>query len=315
MSSIYIEDTEYELPDVVVTNADLESEFPEWDMARMTKRTGVRSRHIAAIGETALDLGYRAAMQMDRRCVDALIVCTETPDYPVPPNSCVLHGMLGLPSNVMAFDINMGCSGFVYGVGVARGLIVSGAAERVLLIAGDTYSRLIHPADRAVRGVFGDGVAAAIIGDRAVGFEVIDMSFATSGRQHEDFIVRQRGARGYPATKGCIEMDGAGILSFFSDAIPRAVRSLLSRNLLDIDDIELFVFHQASRVILDGLAHALRIPEKRFVFAMEDTGNTVSASIPIALRRTGHSVSAGGYVVLCGFGAGLSWATALVKKC
>jgi 3-oxoacyl-[acyl-carrier-protein] synthase-3 len=334
MTGAFIEAIAYVLPDMVVTNADLVRDNPTWDMDRLLQRTGVKERHIAAPNETALDLGYRACLALrDNREMgepDVLIFCTETPDYPLPPNACVLHEKLRLPINVMAFDITLACSGFVYALGIARSLILSGSARRVLLVTGDTYSRLIHPSDRASRCLFGDGAAATIIGAGPAGFEVLDISYATSGRQHDRFIVRAGGAR-YPhspetiiptvdrsgnvRTAEHIEMDGFGILSFFNNAVPQAVLDILDRNSLSMNDVGCFVFHQASRVAVDGIARTLKIPPDRLIFDMETTGNLVSASIPVALRRAGDAnlIAPGSYVILCGFGVGLSWATALVK--
>jgi 3-oxoacyl-[acyl-carrier-protein] synthase-3 len=334
MTGVYIEAIEYVLPAMVVTNADLARDNPTWDMGRLVERTGVEERHIAAPDETALDLGYRACLALQNNQamgeIDALIFCTETPDYPLPPNACVLHEKLRLPTKVMAFDITLACSGFVYALGIARSLVLSRTARRVLIVTGDTYSRLIHPADRASRCLFGDGAAATVVGAGPAGLEVLDISFATSGRQHDRFIVRAGGARhphspetmtpvvdrsGNVRTAEHIEMDGFGILSFFNNAIPQAILDLLSRNGLSTNDVGCFVFHQASRVALDGIARTLKIPAECLVSDMKTIGNLVSASIPVALRRAQDAgrIIPGRYVVLCGFGVGLSWATALVK--
>ena len=330
----FIEAIEYSLPEWVVTNDDLARDYPGWDMDRLVERTGVEARHIAAPNETALDLGYRACLTLQANGamaeIDALIFCTETPDYPLPPNSCVLHEKLQLATNVIAFDITLACSGFVYAIGIARSLLLSRAARRVLVVTGDTYSRLIHPGDRASRCLFGDGAAATVIGAGPCGLELLDISYATSGRQHDRFIVRAGGARqphspetmtpvmdrsGNIRTAEHIDMDGMGVLAFFNNAIPQAVLDILGRNGMSTSDVDCFVFHQASRVALDGIARTLKIPAERLVLDMKTIGNLVSASIPVALRRAKEAgrISPGSYVVLCGFGVGLSWATALVK--
>jgi len=343
-NTVTIEAVAYCLPKYVLTNDDLERENPTWDMARLFDRTGVQERHIAEEGETALDLAYRACLALDaqdnlqREHIDALIFCTETPDHPIPPNSCILHDRLGLSTRVMAFDITLACSGFVYALGIARGLIASGMAARVLIVTADTYSRLIHPADRASRCLFGDGAAATIVtasapserGKRNYRLNVVDMTFGTSGAQHDRFIVRAGGTRlprssetareftdksGNIRTTEHIEMDGLGVLSFFNSTIPKAVRDLLDRNNLSSGDVGSFVFHQASKVAVDGIVRSLALRPDQVVFDMKNVGNLVSASVPIALRRAQEAGRIDGSrpVVLCGFGVGLSWATALVR--
>jgi len=337
MTDAYIEAIEYALPEKVVTNADLVRENPAWDMTRLVERTGVEARPIAGPGETALDLGHRACLSLQANgflrpeTIDALIFCTETPDYPLPPNSCILHERLQLPTHVMAFDITLACSGFVYSLGLARSLVLGGTARRVLIVTADTYSRLIHPADRASRCLFGDGAAATLVGPGPRGIEVLDVTYGTSGAQHQRFIVRAGGARlprspetarpmtdrsGNIRTAEHIEMDGLGVLSFFNSVIPQAVRDILERNRVSLDDVGCFVFHQASRVAVEGINRVLKIPPERLVFDMATTGNLVAASIPVSLRRAQDQgrVPPGKHVVLCGFGVGLSWATALARS-
>jgi 3-oxoacyl-[acyl-carrier-protein] synthase-3 len=333
MMRVSIEAIEFALPDQVVTNADLARENPGWDMKRLVERTGVEERRIAGPNETALDLGYRACLALAANggleSVDALIFCTETPDYPIPPNSSILHGLLNLPTNVMAFDITLACSGFVYALGMARSLILSGSAQRVLIVAGDTYSRLIHAGDRSSRCLFGDGAAATIVGT-GPGVKILDVVFGTSGAKYDRFIVRAGGSRiprsyatckatedrsGNVRTAEHIEMDGLGVLSFFNAVVPQAVKDILRRNNLSPDKIDCYIFHQASLVALQGIARGLNIPFDQMIVNLAKIGNLVSASVPIALRYAQEEgrLEPGQTAVLCGFGVGLSWATALVK--
>jgi 3-oxoacyl-[acyl-carrier-protein] synthase-3 len=336
MTAIGIESIAYALPRTELTNDQLKRENPGWDMDRLALRTGVFRRRIAAAGETALDLAFQAcsALAADGRLradeIDALIFCTETPDYPLPPNSALLHQRLGLGPQLMAFDITLACSGFVYGLGIARSLIQSGTASRVLLATADTYSRLIRPGDRALRTLFGDGGAVTVFGRGAAEGEIIDVTFGTSGAEHERFIVRAGGARqphdcvkvgevvhddGKLRAAGHIDMDGLGVLSFFNTVVPKAIDALLARNGLSKDDIDWFVLHQASQIALEGAIRAIGIGRERFVIDIADVGNLVSASIPVALARSREAgrFQPGQRIVLCGFGVGLSWATALLK--
>lgn len=328
--SAAIKQISYALPETVINNRQLRETYPDWDFDRLEERTGVFQRHIAGDGETALDLVERACAGIDLDGVDGLIFCTETPDHPIPSNACMLHGRLGLAKNVPALDINMGCSGYLYSLEAARGMIATGSATRILLATGDTYSRLINPGDRATRVLFGDGAAVSIIAAADGEAGIVDLSMGSDGKYYDRFMVPAGGARrpfgdatklettdksGNVRTPENITMDGFGVLSFFNATIPGEVCDLLGRNDLGIGDIDVFVFHQASRVALDSLARALKIPDARMVRNMGKVGNLVSASIPTSLKMAleGGQAKPGDLAVLCGFGVGLSWGTALVR--
>jgi len=323
------------LPDSVVTNADLMAEFPDWDMARMAERTGVHSRHIADPNQTSADLGLTAARRVLTEAVltadhiDAIVVCSQTHDYVMPGNSALLHGALGMRDDTMAFDLTLACSGFVYGLAVIRGLIMAGTISRALFVTGDTYSRLIAADDRSVRCLFGDGASAVIVEASDAGLGIGPQAFGTSGRHFDRFVVWSGGCRvgrppwaapssrvtgDVPEDRATIAMDGMGVLSFFGSTVPTAIRSLLGANGLVVNDIDRFVFHQASLLALQSLQRALRIPDDRMVIDMADTGNLVSASLPVVLQREidRGAICAGQRILLAGFGVGLSWGVTLV---
>ena len=269
------------LPATPLTNDELRAAYPNWDFDRLEKRAGVLTRYVAAENETALDFAFRACEQLDAQAllrpaeIDALIFCTQSPDHLMPPNACILHGKLRLQPEVLAFDITMACSGYIYGLQLADSFIRSGAAKRVLLATADTYSRFIHPGDRATRCLFGDGGAVSIISESEDGRGIRDIRCGTAGRHYEKFIIPAGGMRvpcsaetsretidqsGNIRTAEHIKMDGLGVLSFFNSTVPCAVTEMLVRNRLTISDVDLFVFHQASRVALDSIRSALNIP-------------------------------------------------------
>ena len=334
---VAIADIACHLPNQVVTNAELSESFPEWDMDRVAKRAGVLQRHIAGPAETALDMGVAASRALlDRHPglageIDGIIFCTQTPDYVMPPNSCVLQGKLGLRDEVLALVINLACSGYVYSLALAEGLIVAGTCTNVLVVTADTYSRLINPGDRAARTLFGDGAAVtwvrATTDDRT---GLLDVLCATSGNGFEKFFVPAGGARtprsadtarekvdgsGNVRTDEDVHMDGLGVLSFVRAKVPTQVRTLLEREGITVADLDLVVFHQASKLALDVLTKALKLPEDKVFRNLSSIGNTVSASIPISLEqaRAEGAIAPGSLVLLCGFGVGLSWASALVR--
>lgn len=328
--------TAYVLPDQALTNEMLAAENPGWDMARVMTRTGVATRYVTRADETAFDLGCRACDLLfaehpeARERIDAILFCTQSEDYVMPPNSSLLHGYLSLPEDVFAIDFNLACSGFVYGLAIAQSLLAGNTATNVLLVTADTYSKHINPGDRAARTLFGDGAAATWLAASESDRGLVDVMCSTSGKQYGMFIVPAGGSRtprttetGIAHADGSgnlrslenIAMDGAGILSFVNARVPRQVASILARAQMTMEDIDLVIFHQASRIALDSLNLRLRIPTAKLFSNLREVGNTVSASIPIALRDATDQgrIRPGDRILLCGFGVGMSWATAILQ--
>jgi len=326
----------YALGENLVTNEDLESENPSWIMSRTAERTGISARTIANPGTTALDLATEASEAMFKRSdisrdtIDGLIFCTQTPDYILPGNSSLLHGRLGLARNVLSFDMTHACSGYVYAAGVARSLVDSGAASNVLVVTGDTYSRLVHPQDRSVRAIFGDGASCSLItANRPTRLEFIDVGFWTAGEKADRFIIDNGGSRtpynpdiivepdknARVFSPNHIRMDGLGLLSFFNSTIRKDVKSLLNRNNMELDDIDRVVFHQASKMAIEGLARSMKLSMDKVEVSFSETGNLVSTSIPVALAKMfeNKTVEFGQKILLCGFGVGLSWSAAILS--
>ena len=321
------------LPDAVVTNDDLAGQYPSWRMQKTAAQAGVLERHVAAPGETALDLALQAceALRSDKvlEALDGIVFCTQTPDYVMPSNAFLLQERLGLRDQVLAFDVTLACSGFVYGLAVCRGLILGGQAQRLLLVNADTYSRLIHPGDRSARVLFGDGAAATVVAAGSARLKLVDFELWSSGKNWRKFWVPSGGFReridtsdgvvevdssGNVRTRDSIHMDGLGVWSFINSVVPAQVNALLSRNHMEVRDVALFVFHQASALTLDSLEKLLKIPAGKSFRYLERVGNTVSASIPIALAQASDQgvLVPGMRILIAGFGVGLSAASALV---
>jgi 3-oxoacyl-[acyl-carrier-protein] synthase-3 len=324
----------YHLPEEVLDNDGLAAGNPRFRAERITAKTGIDRRHIAAPGETAADLAVKAAERLfaqsgvARASIDHVIFCTQAPDYFLPTSACLIHARLGLPETAGALDINLGCSGFVYGLGVAGGLILSGQATRVLLLTADTYSKFIDVEDLSVRSIFGDAGAATLVEGScgALGPFV----YGTDGTGAENLIVPTGGLRapiedaevagGYTIHGGHrrpgkpLHMNGPAVFNFSMSAVPKAVHALLEKAALPMDAIDLFVFHQANAMMLDALRRKLEIPPERFFVDLSDAGNTVSSTIPIALSRAAEQgrLAPGHRVMLVGFGVGYSWAATLL---
>ena len=333
---VMIRDIEYFLPEQIVSNEMIKSENPQWDFHKLEKRVGVFERHIAHSDQTALDLAENASRRLLEKnpqlfhLIDAIIFCTQSNDYIMPSNSCLLHGRLGLGDEVLAFDYNLACSGFVYGLAMAQGLIAAKTVKNVLLVTADTYSKYIHPKDKSVRMLFGDGAAATWISASESSNGMIDVLCATSGAGASKFIIPAGGCKipkspataeekkdavGSVRTDENIHMEGHGILTFVKEKVPSQVKKILERNQLKIEDIDLVIFHQASRIALNFLNEHFALNPSQIFSNLEKVGNTVSASIPIALRdaETAGRLKRGDKVLLVGFGVGLSYATALMK--
>lgn len=332
-----IQAIEYHFPRYCLTNERLAADFPEWSVAKIEEKTGIAERWIAAEGECSSDLGAAAAQNLFDKgaCkpadIDYILFCTQSPDYFLPTTACVLQHRLGVPTSAGALDFNLGCSGYVYGLGLAKALIETGQARNALLVTAETYSKFIHPKDKSVRTLFGDAGAATLV--RAVeGNEesIGPFVYGTDGGGAKNLMVptggmRQRVARadeeaamdsdGNLRSAANLYMNGPEIFAFTLRAAPRAVLELLARAGKGLADIDLFVFHQANQYMLEHLRKKLKIPTEKFFVGMRHCGNTVSCTIPIALKQAaeGGRIQPGHLVMLVGFGVGYSWGATLVR--
>lgn len=312
------------LPDAVETNDDLQAEHPEWDIPQIFEKTGIAARHVAADDECSSDLGVAAAEKLfaehdiDRESIDFLLFCTQTPDYPLPTTACLVQQRLGLPTTIGALDYNLGCSGFVYGLAMADGLIRAGTARRVLLITAETYSRYIDKADRSLRTIFGDGAAATLV-ESSEQQSLSGFYFGTDGSGADMLLVSDGGSRSkrqalkprnrhrWPSR---LYMDGPSLVSFACENVPQLVERVLALAEYSHEQIDYFLMHQATFKMLDTLRHRMKLDEDHLPIELKNCGNTVSATLPIlidALRRDGRLIP-GKQTMLAGFGVGLSWA-------
>ncbi len=326
---------EYYLPEAVVSNEDLARAFPEWTAEKIYRKLGIRSRHVAGPDELASDLAVAAADKLLQSGVcsagdiDYLVYCTQSPDHLLPTTACVIAHRLKIPSHCGAIDINLGCSGYVYGLGIAKGLIESRQARRVLLITADTYSKFLRPDDKGTRTLFGDAGAATLVGAVEAEDEIIGpFVYGTDGEGARHLIVEP----GFflSSSKRCgaqtdrsdcrdgertLHMDGQEIFAFSSRIVPAVVNELLCRGETTAEGIDVICFHQANSFMLEYLRTKCHLPKEKFVIDMEMTGNTVSCTIPIALknRSVAGRLRAGNRVMLVGFGVGLSWGACLIR--
>ena len=321
----------YYLPEKIITNKDLEADFPEWDSEKIENKIGIKERHIADETETALDLGYKAALglinEIDKSKIDFLLFCTQSPDYFLPTSACILQEKLGLNKDIGALDYNLGCSGFVYGLALAKGLIHAEIVSNVLLVTSETYNKHIHKKDKSNRTIFGDGAAATLI-TKSDKEKIFKFDLGTDGNGKNNLIVQNGGIRnrklittekmdnaGNIYSDDNLFMNGPEIFNFTIEMIPKTINNCLIKNDITLEEIDFVIFHQANKYMLEHLRRKLRIPSEKFYINLEKTGNTVSSTIPIALKDCLDKglIKKGNKVLLSGFGVGYSWASTIIE--
>ena len=326
----YIKGISYYLPEKVLTNEELIQKFPEWTVEKISQKVGISERHIAGENETAGDMAVKAAerlifeKQIDRASIDFVLLCTQSPDYHLPSTSCVIQHKLGLGTKCGAFDFNLGCSGYEYGLAVAKGLIVGNIARNVLLLTAETYSKYLNPNDKGNRTIFGDGATATLVSDSGFA-EIGEFCLGTDGSGADNLIVKTGCARHFSMANDChideddnircsdnLYMNGKAIFDFTSEIVPPLVEDVLNKNKLTLNDVDLFVFHQANKYMINFIRKLIGIDKAKFYVFMENVGNTVSSTIPIALCEAEKEGKLKGRILLAGFGVGLSYGAVML---
>ena len=331
MIKAYIKSISYYTPTQVLSNESLVREFPEWTVEKVASKVGIHQRYISSDNETAGDMALKAAEKLfnehtiDRNDIDFILLCTQSPDYFLPSTSCILQDRLGLRQDIGAFDFNLGCSGFVYGLSVAKGLVAAGIAKNILLLTSETYTKYLHPEDKGNRTIFGDAASATLVSD--VGFaEIGEFVLGTDGSGYEHLIVRSGASRnpimqndvcfddnGNPISSDHLFMNGHDIFTFTIERVPKMIQDLLNKSNFTKEDISLFVPHQANTYILEFLRKKMQIDKEKYYINLANFGNTVSSTIPIALCEARKENKLHGNVLLAGFGVGLSWGATILK--
>lgn len=324
----YIHGISYYLPEHILDNEQLNTFFPEWSADKISSKTGIYQRRISKENEFTSDMAVKAAEKLfseydiDRNEIDFILLCTQSPDYFLPTTACIVQNRLKIPTTAGALDFNLGCSGYVYGLSLAKGLIAGEIAKNVLLITSETYSKFINDKDKGNRTLFGDAATATLITSKQAVCRIEQFILGTDGAGAENLIVKNGACKSRSLTgqdiyeedsflrnDNNLYMNGGEIFSFTAKAVPEMVEQILKKNSLTLNDIDLFVFHQANQFMLNFIRKKIGIPEDRFFLFLENCGNTVSSTIPIALKEallTG-SIKSESKVLLAGFGVGYSW--------
>lgn len=301
----------YCLPAQTLDNVELSVLFPEWSAEKILSKTGISSRHVVGKHEDVLQLAEVVCRQLfdkeqiNHSQIDFILLCTQSPKYRLPSSACILQDRLGVPKSAGALDFDLGCSGFIYGLALAKGLVRGGIAKNVLLVTAETYTKYIGEMDKSTRTIFGDGAAAALI-DEGVAGRIGEFVLGTDGSGADKLILRE-GEN--------LFMDGPEIFNFTLEVVPKTIDEVCAKNGIARDEVDLFVFHQANKFMLDTIRKVTGLPRDKFYVNLEDTGNTVSSTIPIALKRAESEgkLRAGMKVMVLGFGVGLSWGGTIMR--
>ncbi|TCC94600.1 ketoacyl-ACP synthase III [Pedobacter frigiditerrae] len=329
----YIKCIEYYLPADVLDNTQISVDFPDWSVDKISAKTGIYERHIADKEEFTSDMAVTVSKKLfennniNRADVDFILLCTQSPDYILPTTACIVQDRLGMNKTVGALDFNLGCSGYVYGLALAKGLIAARIARNILLITSETYTKFIHKGDKSNRTIFGDGASATIISTDGI-CEIGDFDLGTDGAGAQNLIIKNGGARnplreeketideyGNVLNPSYLYMNGPEIFSFTSSAVPSLIDNVLFKNVLKLETIDLYVFHQANQFMLNHLRKKIGIDESKFYLFLKECGNTVSSTIPIALKNAmiDNRINKGTNVLIAGFGVGYSWGGTVLR--
>jgi 3-oxoacyl-[acyl-carrier-protein] synthase-3 len=305
-------------PDRVITNDEL-AQIVETSDEWIVERTGIRERRIAADSQALSDLSLPAAQQALEQAgiagkdVDLLIVATVTPDMMFPSTSAILADQLGA-TDAAAYDLSAGCTGFMYAVAQAYGMVAAGLSRRALVVGGDVLSRILDWSDRSTVVLFGDGAGAVVLepADEA-GFLAFELGADGAGGEH--LWLPGSGSRNFEDPDKFVKMNGREVFKFATRVLVSSAEAVLERCGTRIEDVDVYVPHQANVRIIDHATKKLGIPSERVVINVDRYGNTSSGSIPLALAeaQADGRLRAGNLVLMTGMGAGLTWGSALMR--
>ncbi len=317
----------YYVPEKIITNYDLEKIVDTSDQW-ITERTGIKQRHVAAENEATSDMSLIASEKalkdagMSAEDIDLIILATTSPDHAFPSTACILQDRLGA-KNAAAFDLSAGCSGFVYSLAVSSQLIKSGLYKNILIIGAETLSSIMNWHDRNTCVVFGDGAGAAVVGITEPGYGVLGIDMGADGSGGK-YLYQPAGGSRCPASSETvaandhtIHMNGQEVFKFAIKIMGKTTEKVLANANMKPEDIDMLIPHQANLRIITSAAKRLNLPMEKVWVNLDKYANTSAASIPIALceAQAAGAIKKGDNILLAGFGAGLTWASVILKWC
>lgn len=280
-----------------------------WDYKKIFNTTGIKFIRKTKPNVSSFDLALKASKKILKKFpknkIDGIIFISQSPETNLPSTACKLQYFLNLKKDLISFDINQGCSGFIYGLSVANALIQNKEAKNILIICSDTYTKYINPDDRTNYPIFSDGASAIIISDSQKS-EFVDFQYHTAGEGYADLCVDKNST---------LFMNGKKVLMFTMNEVPKIIQKILKKNKINLKNIDYFIFHQASKVVLDNLSRKIGIDKKKFYFDISKIGNTVSSTVPIAFFQLikNKKIKRGDIILIAGYGVGLSIAVSILK--
>ena len=310
MIGVKIKAIEYYLPKQVENLKQLKKNNPKWDIKKIFSTTGINKRYISNDQEDIISLSIKSTKKLFKKFpknkIDFLIVVTQTSNFKLPSASCILQSKLNLRNDIRAFDINMGCSGFIYGLNIASNIIRNNEGKNGLIICTDVYTKFIQKNNRSCRPIFSDGSCSTIVSSDKKNY-IDAFEFGTDGKGALDLSLNEGSKNIY--------MNGSRVALFSIKRVPTCIKKLLKRTNKKITTIDKFIFHQASKYVLDKIYKIMNIDKNKIFENYQNCGNTVSASIPIALKMASKKkfLKNNDKVILTGFGVGLSWGSVLIR--
>ncbi len=320
--NLIIKEIGYFLPSNVQSLNVLKDDNPDWDVNKIYEKTGVKNRHIAGINESTTSMAVSAAKNIvnfdkEKNSIEFIIFVTQNPEYHLPTSACLVQEILNIPTTTMSFDINLGCSGFIYALAVSNSFIKSKLFKKGLIICSEKYSSYIEKDNRTCRPLFSDGAAAVLI-DSENNNDFISFDFGTDGKGFDKLIVPKNDnkfSNNNKLQKNKLYMNGADVFFFTLNRVPQTILTNLKKSNLSIKDIDLFIFHQASKLVIDNLSKKLNIPSDKMYNNYNKIGNTVSPTIPIALKEAENKklLKNNDLIMMIGFGVGYSWGSCIIR--
>lgn len=326
-----IKNIEFVLPSIELKNKIFSESNSEYDFNKFEKIVGIKSRFVCSKNESTLTLAVEAVNKLiennsiDKKEIDFVILCTQSPEYLLPTTACMIQEKCGLNTNLGALDINLGCSGYTYGLSLSKALITSKQAKNIILITSETYSKYLNKNDLVNRLIFGDAASATLISETNEDDGVGEFVFGTDGSGFDKLIVRNNyfNKEIKPQTKvyskknvytdNDLYMDGSEVFNFTLERIPTLVKDIMLKNSILDEDIDQYIFHQANKFLIKSVATKSKINNKNLFFNMENYGNTVSSTIPIALKEYSEKINKTEKILIAGFGVGLSWSGTIIN--
>lgn len=286
-----------------------------WNYEKIIEKTGIKNVYHSTNNESALNLAVKAGAKITKKNknIDVLIYVTQSPEYHLPTNACIIQNKLGLKKNIISFDINQGCSGFIYGLFTAQQLLLKKSINKVLLICSDTYTKNIKSINKSCLTIFSDGATATLI--KKNNKKCSEYIFYTDGSGADDLKLNFSGNQFQKNKKPELFMDGRKVLSFTLSVVPNIINQTLKKNKITYKNLKYVIFHQASKIVIENLVRKLNIPMNKVFINYNKFGNTVSSTIPICLYELmkKNKIKKGDQILICGFGVGLSVGSTIIK--